>query len=213
MATLTPPEVDLIPDFDDPTPEDRAPVHLLRQQAELIERKTGFQVRASVQPSRSGSSTIAYELVLTVPGLGYRHKVLRIEFGLDVWPVTVAVYGSTTPIVAADKPSYIEALASVFRSETFRRIIAGMRALYQDDSVLGATDEAILSIFQRLGIRANGTLPAETLASEISKLPLRLKETADSSLEGLVRRGFLEQENDGYSLTQKGARTIAGAAG
>jgi len=207
MTKQKPPEIDLIPNFDPPSPEDRPPVYLLQQQADLIGSKTGSQVRASVELAPSDAMPIAYDLVLTVPGLGYRHKLLRIEFGHDIWPVTVLAPPAPA-VVAPDRQAYIAALTAVFASETFRKVIASMRALYLDDSVVGATGEAILSLFDNVVAKDVG-IAAASMEEELARLPRHLREDADAALEGLVRRGFLAHQDIHYSLTEKGTRAVA----
>ncbi len=212
MGKNNPPEVDLIPNFDAPTPEDVAPLHILRQQADLIESKTGFQVAATVKPARSSSSMVAYELELGVPNLGYRHKVLRIEFGLEVWPVVVESSFVETPTRANDKEQYVAALRKVFGSAAFRKVIGSMRALDGDDSVLGGVDEAVLHIFRLNMGDLNGDVPENVLRAEIAKLPGHLRVSADFSIESLVRKGLLEPKADGYTLTRKGWHVVQRAA-
>jgi hypothetical protein len=133
MPTKNSTDLDLVPDLGDDV-EEPSSLKILRQQAEVIERKARQEVRAVVEIAPSGSTRLAYNLMLVVPHMGYRHKVLRIEFGIDGWPVDVSTPEEPTPASASDESSYADRLRQIFAAPSFRRVISNMRALSREES-------------------------------------------------------------------------------
>ena len=197
--------IDLVPDLDEP--EELSPLQILREQAQLIEQKAQQEIRAVVESARSGSTRLAYDLVLVVPLVGYRHKLLRIEFGIEGWPVDVSTPENPTPARANDEASYGERLRQIFGAPGFRRVISHMRTLYREESELTPAEEAVLGIFAELKVEAGGCLPIGKLESSLRKLPGHLAENADAAMDGLDRKGLVMSAAgaDGYVLTNKGA--------
>lgn len=206
MANNNPAELDLIPDLGDDA-EEPAALRILRQQAKLIERKARHEVRAVVESGRSGSTTLAYNLVLAVPITGYRHRVLRIEFGIDGWPVDVSTPEEPTPLRTHDELLYVNRLREIFGREEFRRVVSHMRALYREESALSPAEIAVLGIFRKFKVGADEYLPGTSLDLSLQELPMSIIEDAQDAMEGLTRKGLVTPtaKGDDFVLTKKGA--------
>ncbi len=202
---------DLIPDFD-LEPQGPSPLDILRHQADLIERKTGGSVTAVVEAARSSTEKIAFELILSSPATAYRYKVLRIEFGIENWPVDVFLHGSGSLQSLDAETQYTSFLSNTFRSPEFKRVVAGLRSLADEEATFSAAEEEILGVFRAFNIGAGEYLPSNTLVLAIEKFPAPAREDAEASLRRLVQRGALTATRDGlgYTLTEKGSRLVYG---
>lgn len=206
MSTKNPSDLDLVPDLGGDV-EAPTPLQMLRQQADVIERKTNREVRAVVENTPSGSTRVAYNLVLVVPHIGYRYKVLRVEFGIDGWPVDVSTPDAPTPVSANDEASYADRLRQIFATEGFRRAVSNMRALSREESSLTPAESAMLGVFVSFNVGADEYLPTMSLSLSVQKFPAPIRQDADTALEGLIKKGLVMQSAhaDGFVLTKKGA--------
>lgn len=68
-----------------------SPATILRAQAERWTERTKGEIVAEVEPTRASSDKLVYWFSFVVPALdGYRHRLFRIEYGLDYYPVRIS---------------------------------------------------------------------------------------------------------------------------
>ena len=199
----------LIPDLEADDRDHDPPASILRTQAAAIADKTGGEVVGTVEAGRSGSATLAYELVLEVPSARYRYKLLRIEHGLDPYPLYLWQGNFDKAETLADEAAFLGALQSFFGSPKFRQVIVSLRALAreaEEETGLSIGEYAALSFFRQFDIGESEALSGAQLANAIERLPLPLREKATKALESLAARGFVKKAGGGYLLLEEGSK-------
>src|SRR5262245_10540273 len=95
-----------------------SPVAILREQAELLTRKTEGAVRGQVRPGSGGEGQFIHTFLATVPQLdGYTYELFSVQHGIPFYPVTLA----TSPTnegrrTANSHEAFLEALKQVLHS-------------------------------------------------------------------------------------------------
>lgn len=109
-------------------PSDRAPMLILREQAEKLGEKTANMVEGhvTVHPA-AGGEKLMIEFSLVAPALGgYEVQILRVEQPADLYPVKMEFEGSTW--VANDEAGFKKYLEALFRSARTRRVVSTLLA-------------------------------------------------------------------------------------
>src|SRR5262249_11598885 len=103
---------DLWPIFTIPT-EVKAPVHLLKEQAAALPRKTNKIAQGYVSSFPAGPNNFGYVFQLESSLLpGYSYQLLTITYPLDFYPVTLTAFDE--PMTAANEADFRAKLAGVF---------------------------------------------------------------------------------------------------
>ncbi len=122
------------------------PLAILREQASLLEKKTGGLVKAIVEKSdnevvaaslyrslgiKATINSISYSFWLLAPAFGnYRYQLFTIEQPLEMYPLRI-VGGPLEDMEIASEEDLLEKLKLIFASEKVQRVIGAMIAQSQ----------------------------------------------------------------------------------
>ncbi|MBX3081965.1 MAG: hypothetical protein KF716_10065 [Anaerolineae bacterium] len=152
VMDLWPTDIDASNEFDVP------PVALLREQAELLGKRTDNKVVGkvmSVQVKHTFShrfvgdygqkleQALGYSFLITAPELNYQYALFVIAVSIDSYPVRFELdYGLTKEawangnptIEAASEDEFIDILKNIFNAQKTRRIISSLLAQFDEES-------------------------------------------------------------------------------
>jgi hypothetical protein len=127
MSTAIP---DLWPD-DFGKSTETPPVLILREQAELLGRKTRGAVQGLVQTTRDGDGFL-HIFYLMAPSLDqYTYTLFNIRHGVSFYPLDLADHaGRVSKIMTQDHLT--EALRTIFSSENTKRVVRAILAQVEE---------------------------------------------------------------------------------
>lgn len=121
------------------------PLAILREQASLLEKKTGGLVKAVVQKSENAiaqatfsamfgkptNSFISYSFWLLAPAFGnYRYQLFTVEQPVEMYPLRI-VGSPLEDMEITSEDDLLEKLKLIFASEKVQRVISAMIAQSQ----------------------------------------------------------------------------------
>jgi len=113
----------------------RAPVAILREQGEVLEKATQGLLSCRVS-QRSEGNAFRIEMALLARSLdNYTFSILEAYHGVTLYPVTIFP-SEGNRIECKDQESFENALSSVLQSETVRRAISGLLTQMKSDRLL-----------------------------------------------------------------------------
>lgn len=102
-----------------------APASILQQQAQLLTDMTRGNLIASV--IQENSFEIGYVLIVQAPVLGkYKARLLSIDHGPTLYPVSIYTASSGTSIRCQDEEAFLAELGRVLSSPEIRKLIQGL---------------------------------------------------------------------------------------
>jgi hypothetical protein len=131
----------LWPDFDLAT-KPRTVRRVLIEAGAGLQEKTKGTIRFEVDTAPHGKGGFVHNCYLVAPGLGYRYPLLRVEQGVEPYPVTVyseqrkggTPVGSRGQSPEQNERALVEHLREVFKSELTNRIVLQLLDAISDDS-------------------------------------------------------------------------------
>lgn len=111
----------------------KTPVSILREQANALGESTSNVVVGRVFAGTGPKDYFRHVFEIACPPLGYRSALLLIDHKVDMYPVTIHVEtDGVAKLITADTPgAFMDALRTVFNSDSTRRLIASLIAQSQ----------------------------------------------------------------------------------
>jgi hypothetical protein len=120
-----------------PTVE-RTPLTILKEQAAQLGTMTKNLLEGRVETATTGSGRavrFSHAFNIAAPSLGYTYQLLILQHSLELYPISVAFYGSTSAPPKgqrlASEAEFLDYLRKVFASDETRRIIGALLAQVQ----------------------------------------------------------------------------------
>ena len=112
---------DYWPDFTPPE-QIRAPIHILKEQGAILERKTKGIIRSefSTRPSQIGNFWVGWDLYSPLLS-GYSYHLLDLTYPPTFYPLSIA--GGGTNFEVQNEKGFHEALAKILGSAQTKQII------------------------------------------------------------------------------------------
>jgi hypothetical protein len=107
------------------------PSAILREQAETWTKRNKGEIIAEVEPAQTVGDRLAYWFAFVVPSLDkYRHRLFRIEYGVDPYPVRIASgrgYEGVTE--ARDDEGFYAALQGILNAPETVTVVDHLRGM------------------------------------------------------------------------------------
>jgi hypothetical protein len=124
---------DLWGDF--PSADESLPVQILREQAELLSKKTDNILQAVVVTIQDEEDVIEYSFDIVAPALnGYIYTVLELSHEAELYPLEIQDLSSSEIYVCPDEQHFKSALRKILGSEQIKKIVANLVALSTSES-------------------------------------------------------------------------------
>jgi hypothetical protein len=115
---------------DLPAVETSFPATILREQAELLERKTNGTLQAKIVSIDDDEDTISYEFDIIAPALnGYIYTVLEIFHDAEIFPLTVKDLNKSEEYECRNEQELKTTLKQILGSDQTKKVIANLIAM------------------------------------------------------------------------------------
>jgi len=102
----------------------KTPLSIFKEQAAILKEKTNGALEAEVTVGKESPQEVGALMKIVVPTLGgYTVNIAQINYGLEIYPVTVFNLRERFKEIAEDEISYKKILATVFSSSAVKEII------------------------------------------------------------------------------------------
>lgn len=104
------------------------PHALLVEQAQLLRNKTEGLLAGRVRRGKTPGGDLLSILDIIAPALDYVYMVVRLEYGVTIYPVRLMLPGREPDLEARNERELQEHLKSILRSERVRAVVGALMA-------------------------------------------------------------------------------------
>jgi len=104
-----------------------SPIAILKKQALYLGKMTNNLLEAEVKIHSNSPNQVRADLVIVAPTLGgYQVQIIRIQHGLEIYPVNIMNIRENKGFSAADETSFLSLIKECLQSEKVQNVIKAL---------------------------------------------------------------------------------------